>query len=559
MHIMINAERTRAAGACTASTRLTAAMYLRISSEDSDAGRSTKMESDSIANQRSLLSAFISRTSELESADILEFCDDGWSGKNFERPAVREMLEQARSGNIQCILVKDLSRFGRDYLEVGNYISRIFPFLGIRFIAVNDHFDSSRGLEADSLETSFKTLFHDIYSRDISRKVREAKRFRAERGEFMGSFAPYGYVKDPKDKKHLMPDPEAAEVVRRIFRMAGEKRDSTEIARTLNVDRVPTPMQYKEAAGCPRTWFCAGEHNFWTRDTVNTILRDERYIGTNVFGRRMCDEIGKNHQVSVPRAEWIRVSGCHEGVITEQEFILAQENLREYREYSKNGTGKRLFQKKVRCGVCGHIMYYFSGKKPYYICNTPRITDVFDCPGERLMEKALHDAVLDGLRTQALYAVDASRIWEEKHRQKQYDVKGMRSELSKLAESRNALDSHARELYEKFAFGELDREEYLLEKSVAVEKKNRISKRMEELEAELQNAGEDGKLENRFTDNFSRYTEVEELTADIIEDVLQEIVVYPDHVLHIVWNYQDDLERLVLDIKTGRQDGKDMD
>lgn len=102
------------------------------------------------------------------------------------------MLDQARKGNIQCILVKDLSRFGRDYLEVGNYISRIFPFLGIRFIAVNDHFDSSRGLEADSLETSFKTLFHDIYSRDISRKVREAKRFRAERGEFLGSFAPYG-------------------------------------------------------------------------------------------------------------------------------------------------------------------------------------------------------------------------------------------------------------------------------------------------------------------------------------------------------------------------------
>ena len=164
------------------------------------------------------------------------------------------------------------------------------------------------------------------------------------------------------------------------------------------------------------------------------------------------------------------------------------------------------------------------------------------------MEKDLHDAVLDGLRTQSLYAVDASRIWEEKHRQKQYDVKGMRSELSKLAESRNALDSHARELYEKFAFGELDREEYLSEKSAVAEKKSRISIKMEELEAELQNAGADGRLENRFTDNFSRYTEVEELTADIIEDVLQEIVVYPDHVLHIVWNYQDDLERLLLDI-----------
>ena len=131
------------------------------------------------------------------------------------------------------------------------------------------------------------------------------------------------------------------------------------------------------------------------------------------------------------------------------------------------------------------------------------------------MEKDLHDAVLDGLRTQSLYAVDASRIWEEKHRQKQYDVKGMRSELSKLAESRNALDSHARELYEKFAFGELDREEYLSEKSAVAEKKSRISIKMEELEAELQNAGADGRLENRLTDNFSRYTEVEELTADI--------------------------------------------
>lgn len=556
---MINAERTGSAGGGTAYTRLTAAMYLRISSEDSDARHSVKTESDSIANQRSLLSEFISRTPELENADILEFCDDGWSGKNFERPAVREMLEQARNGNIQCILVKDLSRFGRDYLEVGNYISRIFPFLGIRFIAVNDHFDSSRGMEADSLETSFKTLFHDIYSRDISRKVREAKRFRAQRGEFMGSFAPYGYIKDPKDKKHLLPDPEAADVVRRIFRMAAGKRSSTEIAKALNMSSVPTPMQYKDAAGCSRTWLCAGEHNFWTRDTVNTILRDERYIGTNVFGRRICDEIGKKHQASIPRAEWIRVAGCHEGIVTDQEFALAQENLREYREYSKNRSGKRLFQKKVRCGVCGHIMYYFSGKKPYYICNTPRVTDVFDCSGERLMEENLHDAVLNGLRTQALYAVDAARIWEEKHRQKQYDVKGMRAELSKLEDSCTALDSHARELYEKFAFGELGREEYLLEKSAVVEKKNRISIQMEELETELQNAGTDGGLENRFTDSFSRYTEVEELTADIIEDVLQEIIVYPDHVLHIVWNYQDDLERLLLDIGMDAQNEKSPD
>ena len=247
----------------------------------------------------------------------------------------------------------------------------------------------------------------------------------------------------------------------------------------------------------------------------------------------------------------------YEGIVTDEEFAHAQENLREYKEYSKNGTSRRLLWKKVRCGVCGHIMYHFSGKKPYYICNTSRVTDVFGCPEERLAEEDLLDAVRDGLRTQALYAVDAARIWEEKHRQRQCDVKGIQAELSRLAESCTVLDTHARDLYEKFAFGELGREEYLSEKRAAAEKKERVSVRMEELEAELQNAGRDGRLENRFTDSFGKYTEVQELTADIIEDVLQEIVVYPDHVLHIVWNYQDDLKKLLLDIGgTDEQSGK---
>ncbi len=149
----------------------------------------------------------------------------------------------------------------------------------------------------------------------------------------------------------------------------------------------------------------------------------------------MCDEIGKNHLVSVPCAEWIRAAGCHEGIVTDQEFAQAQENLHEYKEYSKNGSAgdSSFFQKKVRCGVCGHIMYYISVKKSYYICNTPRITDIFDCPEGRLMEEELLESVRDGLRTQALCAVDAARIWEEKRRRKQYNVQSMRAELSRLA------------------------------------------------------------------------------------------------------------------------------
>ena len=176
----------------------TTAKYIRLSSEDDDLRKGGKIESNSVTNQRNLLDAFISRTPELADTSVIEFCDDGWSGKNFERPAVQEMIAQARAGKIQCIVVKDLSRFGRDYLTVGNYISCVFPFLGVRFIAVNDGFDSIRPADIDSLETSFKTLLYDLYSRDLSRKVRKAKRFRAQRGDFLSPFAPYGFIKDPK-------------------------------------------------------------------------------------------------------------------------------------------------------------------------------------------------------------------------------------------------------------------------------------------------------------------------------------------------------------------------
>ena len=191
---------------------MTIAMYLRISSEDDDLKDTGKEESESISNQRGLLTNYISIHPEFASADVLEFCDDGWSGKNFERPDFTRMMEQVKTGQIQCILVKDLSRFGRDYLTVGNYISRVFPFLGVRFIAVNDGFDSSRQADIDSLDTSFKTLIYDLYSRELSSKVKNAKRQRAAKGLFLSPFAPYGFVKDPENKNRLLADPEAAEV-----------------------------------------------------------------------------------------------------------------------------------------------------------------------------------------------------------------------------------------------------------------------------------------------------------------------------------------------------------
>lgn len=332
--------------------------------------------------------------------------------------------------------------------------------------------------------------------------------------------------------------------------MAADGQNTEQIARTLNLEHVPTPMQQKRMAGCPRKWHGIHEDNFWMRDTVGLILRDERYTGMNIFGKRIRDEIGNAHTVKNDRDKWIAVDNTHDGIVTREEFDRAQAQMRRYAEHPCR-PGCSPFRKKVRCGVCGHTMARTGKKKPYYSCHTPRVTDAYACPVERVPEKDLADAVLKQLRMQALYAVNASRIWEEKRRLKKQGAGSIRKAISKMQESGRVLENHIREIYEKTVFGEMDKAEYLKEKNAASEKRDAIYSKIQELEAELQYAGADGKLENRFVDSFTKYTEVEKLTAEIVADVLQEIIVYPGGKINIVWNYRDEMEKLLLDISMG--------
>lgn len=528
------------------------AKYLRISAEDADIRECGKAESDSIGNQRNLIDEFISRKPEFAGADILEFCDDGWSGKNFERPAVIKMLEQVRCGGVNCIIVKDLSRFGRDYLTVGNYISRVFPFLGVRFIAINDGLDSINAMDVDSLETSFKTLLYDLYSRDLSHKVRSAKLFKAKRGDFLSPFAPYGYAKAVDNKNQLVIDPEAAKVVHRIFKMAADGICLVQIARILNDEQVLTPMMYKRKSGCSRSeWPCVSRDNFWTDDTVLKILRDERYTGRIIYGKRTRVEVGKNQVVSVQKSDWIVAENTHKGIVSKEEFELAQEQLRECSEHSTAISSRKgtMLYKKVRCGVCGHVMKRVNAKQPYYICNTPRLTDAYSCVEGHILESDLIETVLTELRMQALYAIEISHIWEERQQNKKSDANVTAKMLSNLKESCSKLESSIQGLYEKFAFGELDKDGYLNEKNILVKKRDAVSIQVEKLEAKLKNINADGTLGNQFADHFKQYSEIEELTAEIVADVLDGIVVYPNYELHIAWNYQEDLRKLLLDVR----------
>lgn len=526
------------------------AKYLRISAEDTDIRKAGKVESNSIGSQRNLIDNFIGRMPEFADADILEFCDDGWSGKNFERPAFKTMLEQMKCGSINCMIVKDLSRFGRDYLTVGNYISHVFPFLGVRFIAINDGLDSAHTMDADSLDILFKTLLYDLYSRDLSYKVRSAKQFKAKRGDFLSPFAPYGYIKAKKNKNQLEVDLESAEIIHWIFKMAADGIRPVQIARILNAKQVLTPMMYKRKIGCSRSeWPCVNRQNFWTENTVIKILCDERYMGKTIYGKRMRDQVGKAHVVSVPQSDWIVVENAHQAIVSKEEFELAKEQLQAYLKHDKIISSRKgtMLYKKVCCGVCGHIMKRVNAKQPYYICSTPRFTDAYSCTKEHILESDLTKIVLKELQIQALYAVESSHIWEEKQQKRRKDIDVTTKMLFQLKQSQTKFDCSMQSLYEKFAFGELDKTAYLRTKRDIVKNHDVVSLQIEKLEAKLKNLNTDKILDNQLTDYLNQCTEIEKLINEIAPDVLEKIVVYPDNAFCIIWNYQENLRQLFLD------------
>ena len=236
------------------------ALYIRLSLADEETKSGIQDESDSITNQRNFIQKFIQNNEELAGFRQKEFYDDGYSGKNFDRPGFQKLLEMCRKGEINCIIVKDFSRLGRNYVEVGNLIEQVFPFLGIRVLSINDHYDSSRlnGMTG-GMDIAFKNLVYNLYSKDLSQKVKSAVTTRMKKGEYCAPFALFGYCKSKEDIHKLEIDPEAAEIVRRIFLMVIDGIQRQAIANRLNSEGVPTPAVYKQRKGCSRDWYPSGK------------------------------------------------------------------------------------------------------------------------------------------------------------------------------------------------------------------------------------------------------------------------------------------------------------
>lgn len=340
-------------------TKQVIAIYLRLSGQDRDIG---KNESNSIANQRQLILDYIQSDKILSKCEVREFVDDGVSGARFDRMAFQEMIKQAQNGEIQIIITKDYSRLGRDYLEVGKYMECLFPLLRVQYIAVNERYDSNSYVgKTGGMEVGIKNIVNMMYSRDASKKVMAARKVLTEQGKFIGSFAPYGYVKSPEDKHKLIPDPEAAEVVRRIFTLAAEGKKYKEIARILNEAGVETCLDYQKSHGRKRKHGTEIKVHQWSATTVMDILYSEVYIGTIINNRiEQNQRTGYKSKRRKPE-EWTVVENCHEPIVSRELCEAAREKLDRKSHAKKVKFGNspaRLFL----CGCCGHALIKRHGK-----------------------------------------------------------------------------------------------------------------------------------------------------------------------------------------------------
>lgn len=522
-----------------------AAIYLRLSSDDGD-----KAESDSIRNQRSLLQDFVSKHSELSL--IEEYVDDGYSGANFERPAFQRMMEDVRNHKINCIIVKDLSRLGRNYIETGRYLEKIFPVLGVRFIAVNDHYDSADTKnDADQIIVPFKNLINDAYCRDISMKIRSQLEIKRKKGEFTGSYASYGYAKDPVDKNHLVIDEYAAEIVRFIFNMKMDGYSADRIAMKLNEMGVLTPMEYKRSCGFNYTCgFRSYKDAKWCATSVLRILKNELYVGTMVQGKTRKINYKVKACMDVRPEDWVKVEGTHEPIVSREIFECVQNLMKLDTRTSPEEEMIYIFSGLLRCGDCGQNMVRRVVKKKgkqycYYHCSTYKNKE--GCTSHNISDVKLQKVVLEAIQKQIALLVQADAIMAqiENIPQQQFGVKLLDSQIRTLNAEVQKYKDLRNNLYQDMVDGIITREEYRDIKQTFTRKMERAEESFRELETKKRRLLSNEMRTQKWVEEFKNCRNIESLDRKVTVMLIERIVIYSSDRIEIHFNHADEMAELI--------------
>lgn len=519
--------------------------YVRLSHEDGD-----KEESNSVKGQRDLIRDYLSRHPELQECGMK--VDDGFTGSNFNRPGFQEMMTGVKEGKVNCIVVKDLSRFGRDHLEVGEYIKKIFPFLGVRFIAINDHYDSMHpNPESDDLIVPFKNLMNEAYCRDASIKTRSQLEVKRQRGDFIGAFPVFGYRKDPENHNRLLVDDYAAGVVRDIFRWKLDGISAGDIADRLTGAGVPTPMDYKRSQGLRYTTkFRKNGESVWCAKMVLRILKNPIYIGTLEQGRVTTPGYNIKRLVNKPREEWAVVENNHEAIIDRQDFEVIQNVLALDTRTSAGGQAVEIFSGMVFCGECGGSMVRKtvpSGKKKfvYYVCAAHK-ADRSRCASHGMRDIVLEEIVLDFIKQRIRDVLDLAGLLEitSTAQLQQANMKQLQRRLERQQTEISRAQTLLRSLYENLADGIIDRQEYQDLKKTYTRRRNKAEELAEAIREEMSRELS-GATENRaWMEHFRRYQNVDALDRAMVVTLVERVLIYREHRIEIVFRWQNEYQAL---------------
>ena len=519
------------------------AIYARLSKDDGD-----KAESNSIVSQKAMCEEYIAKHGDLELVET--FVDDGYSGVDFNRPDFRRLEEAVREKRIDAIVCKDLSRFSRNYIEGGRYLEKIFPVLGVRFIAINDNYDTLTGdPSSDSFIIPFKNLINDTYCKDISVKIRTNLDVKRRKGEYVGAYAPYGYMKDPNDKNRLVVDEYAGDIVRQIFSLYKDGVSICRIADHLNELGVLSPMEYKISSGLHYdSAFRTGNAAKWSYKAVKRILSNEVYIGVLAQGKRGTPNY-KVHKIQAKEeSDWIKVEDAHEALITYDDFMAVRIMLGRDMRSSGAEAEDNLFSGFMYCADCGQPMIRKvvpGGKKNYYyyVCSSNKRHE--GCTAHSISTKEVETAVTNAVKDHVTDVLDMSDALEyiERLPSANRAVFNYEAQIAKLEEEIDRCRKMKLRIYEDLSDGVITKKEYADFRNQYTAMLEDKSASLERVKRERKDAEITGDTERAWVTLFRQYENIEGLTRRALMAMVDKVLVYEKHGVEVSFKYGDEYLR----------------
>lgn len=510
-----------------------AAAYIRMSKNEQDY--------NSITNQENLIRNYLKSHFEIKLETI--YIDNGFTGIHFERPSFQSMMNDIKKGKINCIIVKDLSRFGRNYIEIGNYLERIFPFIGVRFIAINDGYDSSMKNKNDQLFIPIKNLMNEIYSYDISLKVKTNLEAKKRKGDFASAFTPYGYKKSSENKNKLVIDEEAAHIVHKIFLLKLEGKSNFQILDYLNSNKILCPSEYKKKMGLNySSGFQTAPETKWSIKTILSILKNEVYIGNLEQGKRIRINYKMKKQILKNKQDWIKVENTHEPIVSKEDFLIVQELLLMDTRQAADKKDIYMFSGFLECADCKNSLtrrIVYSNKKKYIYYTCRQSNGRINCSHINIREDDLEKAVFETLRIYIGVLTEKLNLFKviETAFLNQAQMTDIEKKIELKKNTITRYQTFKDSIYKDLYSGLLCKEEYLQLKSRYLFKER---KEIENLDILLKEKMLNNYKKKQLLMNFSYLSTLE---RKVVIRFIKKIIVYDKNNIEICFRSKNELEK----------------